>query len=60
MTITYKTPKPDKEIIEYIDFNTICKDYDLQSGDISPHQQLELESILKEFIKQNRTMFKEF
>lgn len=48
------------EYIEYIDFDRICKDYDLQSGDISPHQQLELESILKEFIKQNRTMFKEF
>jgi len=60
MILTYKTPKPDKEIIDYIDFDRICKDYDLQSGDISPHQQLELENILKSFINQNKTMFKEF
>ena len=56
MILTYKTPKPDKEIIDYIDFDRICKDYDLQSGDISPHQQLELENILKEFINQNNKL----
>mgnify|MGYP000055050578 CR=1 FL=1 len=44
-----------------IDWSGICEDFDLDSGDISPHQTFEIDiainnknEVLKEFIKQNR------
>jgi len=42
------------ELIQYIDFTSLCEDYNLETGDITPMQQLEIENILKQFIKQNK------
>jgi hypothetical protein len=41
-------------MLQYIDFTSICEDYELTSGDITPHQTLELERLIGEFIKQNK------
>jgi|TARA_R110002050_G_scaffold115615_2_gene231798 hypothetical protein len=41
-------------MLEYIDFTSICEDYDLTSGDLSPIQTLELERLIGEFITQNK------
>jgi hypothetical protein len=41
-------------MLEYIDFTSICEDYNLTSGDITPNQTLQLENIIKEFINQNK------
>lgn len=41
-------------LIEYIDFTSLCEDYDLTTGDITPMQQHELEYVLKQFVKQNK------
>ena len=42
------------ELIQYIDFSSICDDFNLETGDITPFQQVELENIIKQFIKQNK------
>ena len=42
------------EILNYIDFAGICKDYELNYGDISPEQTIDFERLLNEFIKQNK------
>jgi len=42
------------ELIQYIDFSSICDDFNLETGDITPTQQDELENIIKQFIKQNK------
>ena len=41
-------------MLEYIDFTSICEDYNLTSGDVTPNQTLQLENIIKEFINQNK------
>jgi hypothetical protein len=41
-------------MLEYIDFTSICEDYNLTSGDLSPTQTLELERLIEEFITQNK------
>ena len=41
-------------IDKYIDFEGICDDFNLEFGDITPTQIIELETILKEFINQNK------
>jgi len=41
-------------MLEYVDFTSICEDYNLTSGDITPNQTLQLENIIKEFINQNK------
>ena len=41
-------------LTQYIDFTSICNDYNLQYGDLSPNQQIELEIILQQFINQNK------
>ena len=46
--------KLQKEILE--EAKKIVKDYSLDSGDLSPHDTLELESILKRFIETNRAI----
>jgi len=43
-----------KEILEYIDFEGICSDNDLIHGDITPSQVWRLESVLENFISQNK------
>lgn len=42
------------DLLNYIDFTSICEDNNLTSGDISPTQTIELENIITEFIKQNK------
>lgn len=42
------------DLLDYIDWNGICEDFDLSYGDLSPDQVIKLENILKEFIKQNK------
>ena len=42
------------DLINYIDFTSICKDNNLQYGDLSLEQQTELETILQQFINQNK------
>ena len=41
-------------LLNYIDFTSICEDNNLQYGDLSPKQYIELENILQEFINQNK------
>ena len=41
-------------LTQYIDFTSICNDYNLQYCDLSPNQQIELENILQQFINQNK------
>ena len=41
-------------LTNYIDFTSICKNYNLTSGDLSLSQELELENILQQFINQNK------
>ena len=41
-------------LLNYIDFTSICEDYDLTNGDITPTQTIELENIILQFIKQNK------
>jgi len=42
-----------EDLLDYIDFDSICEDNKLEHGDISPCQVSGLETILREFIKQN-------
>jgi len=42
------------DIDRYIDWDLICKDYDLKHGDITPYQLAIIEYKIKEFIKQNK------
>jgi len=42
------------QLINYIDFTSICEDNNLKHGDLSPNQYIELENIIKEFINQNK------
>ena len=42
------------ELINYIDFASICNDHNLEYGDLSPEQHIELENILQQFINQNK------
>ena len=44
-------------LIDYIDFKKICKDFKLRAGDLTPNQQGNIEQILKEFIKQNSSFY---
>ena len=41
-------------LIQYIDFTSLCEDYNLETGDITPMQTFEIEYVLKQFIKQNK------
>lgn len=52
----YLKMKENVEVVsmKYIDFQAICEDYDLNHGDISPEQLIELNNILTEFVIQNR------
>ena len=39
---------------KYIYWNGIVKDFNLKTGDISPHDLIELERILETYIKNNK------
>ena len=41
------------EATNYIDWEQICADHNLKSGDITPHQTMVLEKTIIDFIKQN-------
>ena len=43
-----------RNLLLYIDFSSICEDFDLDEGGLSPEQHLELENLLIEFILQNK------
>jgi hypothetical protein len=43
-----------KELIEYVNFESIVKDFNLKSGDLTPSQQGIIEKILEEYIQQNK------
>jgi|TARA_A100001391_G_scaffold40451_1_gene22758 hypothetical protein len=43
-----------EELNKYIDWDNIVKDYNLKSGDISPHDLFKLEQILETYIKTNK------
>ena len=42
------------ELINYIDFASICEDYNLTTGDISFDEQLLLENTIQNFINNNK------
>jgi len=42
------------ELLDYINFEKICKDNNLETGDLTFTQTLELENILQRFINQNK------
>jgi len=42
------------QLLNYIDFTSICEDNNLKYGDLSPKQHIELEIILQQFINQNK------
>ena len=42
------------ELLDYIDFNKICKDHQLKYGDLSPEDTYKLEEIIKRFISTNK------
>jgi len=41
-------------LLNYVDFKKICNDNNLKFGDITPFQTIQLETILKQFINQNK------
>lgn len=41
------------ELTDYIDWSKIVEDFDLETGDITPHQWFTLHNILKDYITQN-------
>tara|TARA_A100001201_G_scaffold37890_3_gene39810 strand:+ start:7809 stop:7949 length:141 start_codon:yes stop_codon:yes gene_type:complete len=43
-----------KDLLDYIDFTTICEDYNLKSGDLTWKQTSELQEIIKQYINQNK------
>lgn len=54
INVTNKYLHTMNELLNYIDFTSICEDNDLTSGDITPLQTVELENILQQFINQNK------
>ena len=43
-----------KDIIDYIDWDKLCTDNNLIHGDLSLHDQINLEEILNNFINTNK------
>ena len=54
INVTNKNLYIMNELLNYIDFAGLCDDNDLTSGDITPFQTTQLETILKQFINQNK------
>ena len=42
------------QLTQYIDFTSLCNDYNLKTNDITPMQKFEIEYVLKQFVKQNK------
>jgi hypothetical protein len=47
---------PLEDIVDYIDFASICEDYELETGDITPGQFFTLKQVLEEYVSQNKTV----
>jgi hypothetical protein len=43
-----------RDLLDYIDFESIVWDFDLEGGDLSPLRCHMLETVLEEFIKDNK------
>tara|TARA_R110000764_G_scaffold34575_1_gene77093 strand:+ start:100 stop:237 length:138 start_codon:yes stop_codon:yes gene_type:complete len=43
-----------KQLIDYVNWNKICEDNNLNSGDISFDQTIQIELLIQEFIEQNK------
>ena len=43
------------KLLDYIDWSGICEDHSLKHGDITPYQTEMLNSIIQDFISQNKT-----
>lgn len=43
------------EHLDYIDWSAICEDHSLKHGDITPYQTEMLNSLIQDFISQNKT-----
>jgi len=43
------------KLLDYIDWSAICEDHSLKHGDITPYQTEMLNSIIQDFISQNKT-----
>ena len=41
-------------ILDYIDFTSICEDHNLETGDLSPMLTMVLTQALNQFIQQNK------
>ena len=41
------------ELLDYIDFEELCADFNLKFGDITPYQTMKLTELLSDFIQQN-------
>jgi hypothetical protein len=44
----------NKELINYVNWKENCEDNNLKYGDISLDQTLQVEELIKQFIKQNK------
>jgi hypothetical protein len=43
------------KLLDYIDWSAICEDHSLKHGDITPYQKEMLNSLIQDFISQNKT-----
>ena len=43
------------KLLDYIDWSAICEDHSLKHGDITPYQTEMLNSLIQDFISQNKT-----
>ena len=43
------------KLLDYIDWSAICEDHKLKHGDITPYQTEMLNSLIQDFISQNKT-----
>lgn len=54
MKYTSEELEKHKLVYNYIDFNRLCEEYDLDEGGITPEQYMQLQSILIDFVLQNK------
>ena len=54
MNYTSEELEKHKLVYNYIDFNRLCEEYDLDEGGLAPEQYIQLESILIDFVLQNK------
>lgn len=57
MNYTSEELEKHKLVYNYIDFNRLCEEYDLDEGALAPEQYMQLQSLLIAFIQQNKWDF---